>query len=165
MTQICMKKNPSVLIYTGSYSAFEEINSLMKKSRKEHIRDVILHTLPIVNEKCLLFLNCSIYFESIIHANYYRKPLCIYSSFSLKHVSPPESFNLFFFRVKFMLRHLLPQPLLSLIPFNKWEREKYEHTQLFIFHCTGVLAHLTVCTHVDENWNLSTMDSQKHTLI
>lgn len=98
MTQICIKKNPSVLIYTGSYSAFEEINSLMKKSGKEHIRDVILHTLPIVNEKCLLFLNCSIYFESIIHANYYRKLLCIYSSFSLKHVSPPESFNHFFFR-------------------------------------------------------------------
>jgi len=56
--------------------------------------------------------------KSIIHTNYYRKLLCIYSSFSLKHVSPPERFNLFFLRVKFMLRHLLPQPLLSLLPFN-----------------------------------------------
>ncbi len=114
---------------------------------------MILHTLPIVNEKCLLYLNCSIYFESIAHANYYRKLLCIYSSFSLKHVSPPESFNLFFFRAKFMLRHLLPQMLLSLIPFNKLEKSTNTHTQLLILHCTGVLAHLTVCTHVDENWN------------
>ncbi len=131
MTNLHLKKNPSVLIYTGSYSAFEEINSLMKKLRKEHIRDVLLHTLPIVNEKCLLYLNCSIYFESIAHANYYRKLLCIYSSFSLKHVSPPESFNLFFFRVKFMLRHLLPQTLLSLIPFNKLEKSTNTHTHSF----------------------------------
>lgn len=104
----------------------------------------------------LVVLKLFIYFESIIHTNYYRKLLCIYSSFSLKHVSPPECFNLFFLRLKFMLRHLLPQPLLSLLPFNKWERETYKHTKLLIFCCTGVLAHLTVCTHT-HRWELKSL--------
>lgn len=100
----------------------------------------------IDSEKCLLFWNSSIYFE-FIHANYYRKLMCIYSSFSLKHVSPPGCFNLFFLRVKFMLRHLLPQPLLSLLPFNKWERETYKYAKLLIFHCTIGFWPTELCAH------------------
>lgn len=46
-----------------------------------------------------------------------------------------------------MLRHLLPQPLLSPLQFNKMEWETCERTKLLIFRSTRVLAHLTEYTH------------------
>lgn len=145
-TNLHKNNNNYALTYRIILSFWRDTFFAKKIRGKEHIRGMIPHSLPIDNEKCLLFWNSSIYFE-FIHANYYRKLMCIYSSFSLKHVSPPGCFNLFFLRVKFMLRHLLPQPLLSLLPFNKWERETYKYAKLLIFHCTRVLAHRTVCTH------------------